>query len=190
MTAFRAVQGVPLLLICAVLILGCGSEASGEGPGGQSGSEGSSPFSVSIDDFQMTWSIGENDLEITTSAPTTGWIAVGFKPSAAMKDADIVIGYVAGGEVFIRDDWGDNYTSHKADIDLGGTDDVTAVSGYEENGFTGITFSIPLSSGDQFDHVLEEDGTYTVILAYGSNDADDFEGHHQWVGTVQIELGQ
>ncbi len=186
MTAFKAAQSVPLLLICAVLVLGCGSEASGEEPGEQSETEGSS--SVSIDDFQMTWSAGEFNLEITVSAPTTGWIAVGFEPTAAMKDADIVIGYVEGGEVYLRDDWGDNYTSHKADIDLGGTDDVTAVSGYEESGFTGITFSIPLSSGDQYDHILEEGGTYTIILAYGANDADDFEGHHEWVETLEIEL--
>ncbi|MEN8208688.1 MAG: DOMON domain-containing protein [Candidatus Fermentibacteria bacterium] len=190
MTTFKAIQGAPLLLFCAVLILGCGSEASGEEPEGQPETEGLSSASIRIDDFQMTWSVEESNLEISASAPTTGWVAVGFEPSAAMKDADIVIGYVAGGEVYLRDDWGDNYTSHKADIDLGGTDDVTAVSGYEDGGFTGITFSIPLSSGDQYDHVLEEGGTYTVILAYGSNDADDFDGLHEWVETVEIELGQ
>jgi len=188
MKAFKAVQGVPLLLICTVLILGCGSEASGEEPGGQSETEGTSTSSLSIDGFQIIWSVRESNLEITASAPTTGWIAVGFEPTAAMKDADIVIGYVEGGEVFLRDDWGDNYTSHKADIDLGGTDDVTAVSGYEESGFTGITFSIPLSSGDEYDHILEEGGTYTIILAYGANDADDFEGYHEWAETLEIEL--
>ncbi len=190
MTAFKSIQGVPLLLICTVLILGCGSEASGEESGGQPETEGNTNSSLSIDEFQIIWSVRESNLDITASAPTTGWIAIGFEPSAAMKDADILIGYVSGGEVFIRDDWGDNYTSHKPDIDLGGTDDVTIISGNEENGFTEIIFTIPLSSGDQYDHALEAGGTYTVILAYGSNDADDFEGHHEWVETVEIELGQ
>jgi len=173
-----------MAVLAALAVFGCGSEASGEqaapvtGPGN----------SISISDFRMEWSIEGSDIEITVSAPTTGWIAVGFEPSAAMKDANIIIGYVQSGELFIRDDWGDGHISHSADIDLGGSSDVTAVSGAEENGATEITFSIPLSSGDQYDRVLEQGGTYKVILAFGPDDGDDFQGYHAWAETIELEL--
>ncbi len=144
---------------------------------------------ITVDGFTLRWATVEgNNLAVQLNGPTTGWVAVGFEPTAAMKDADIIIGYVEDGTLFLRDDFGDGHISHSPDTELGGTDDVTGISGTEEGQITSISFSIPLDSGDGYDRQLTPGSTVKVILAYGPDGADDFEGYHAWAETVEVEL--
>ena len=140
------------------------------------------------EDVEFTWSTEGDLLEMSITAPTTGWVAVGFDPSTAMKDGDIIIGYIENGDIFLRDDFGDGYTSHSSDEDLGGTDDVNIISGEEVAGKTQISFSIPLGSNDEFDKFLESGETFKVMLAYGPDDADNYNGYHSWVETFEITI--
>ena len=105
-----------------------------------------------------------------------------------MKDANIVIGYVTDGQAHLRDDWGSGHTSHEPDIDMGGNDDITDVSGFEEDGITSISFTIPLDSGTPGDKALVPGSTFDILIAYGPDDADDFEGYHSWAKVVEIEF--
>jgi hypothetical protein len=193
MTVFRII----LAAIAAFALAGCSAEASEDGteqtaeaqepvvqPPAGSGAAGV----LTVEDVDLGWEIGDGSIAVTVTAPTDGWVAVGFEPTMAMKDADIIIGYVSGGEVFISDDWGDGPTSHKPDIDLGGTNDVTDISGSESEGSTTLAFTIPLDSGDAHDRVLTPGTTVKVLLAYGREGADDFAGFHAWAETVEINL--
>ncbi|HPF33331.1 MAG TPA: DOMON domain-containing protein [Candidatus Sabulitectum sp.] len=175
---------LPLAILVAAAVIGCGSEASGEATpvATETGKE------IVVDDFVLAWTIEDGSMTMTAQAPTTGWVAVGFEPTAAMKDADIIIGYVEDGTLFLRDDFGDGHISHSPDTELGGTDDVTGISGTEEGQITSISFSIPLDSGDGYDRQLTPGSTVKVILAYGPDGADDFEGYHAWAETVEVEL--
>ena len=139
-------------------------------------------------DITLKWKVEGETLKVKVSAPTTGWVAVGFDPSHAMKGANIIIGYVKNGKVEIRDDFGNGPMSHKADTEMGGKDDITYKSGKEENGTTEISFTIPLNSGDDQDKPLVPGKTYKVILAAGANDADDFSSRHKKIGSVEIKL--
>jgi hypothetical protein len=105
-----------------------------------------------------------------------------------MLDGDIVIGYVKDGETFVSDQWGDGYTSHSADTELGGTSDIIASSGSESDEVTTITFTRPVSTPDDFDHDLVQGTSHKVLLAYGPDGADDFAGHHEWVKSFQVNL--
>ncbi len=153
-------------ILCALFVLGCGSPALGEEPV-QSSESGTTFVS---DGVEFSLSTNDTVLEISISAPTTGWVAVGFEPTRAMKDADIVIGYIENGEIFLRDDFGDGFTTHTSDVELGGSDDVTVISGEESSGNTQILFSITLGSNDEFDKFLEVGKTVKVLLAYGPDD--------------------
>jgi len=130
----------------------------------------------------MQWSVIESDLSVKLSASTAGWVAVGFKPSVGMKDANIIIGYVSNGNVFIRDDCGSGMMTHEADA----IDNVTAKSGTEANGVTEINFKMPLDSGDPQDQVLVVGNTYNVILAQGG--ADNFTLRHSDRALVSIKI--
>jgi hypothetical protein len=134
---------------------------------------------ISMDGFTLRWEVDSTDLHITMSAPTTGWISVGFDPTAGMKDANMIIGFVKDDSVFVRDDYGTSPTSHEADEQGDGTDDISNKAGSETDGRTEISFSIPLVSGDQRDRVLKTGETYTTLLAYGGNGADDFTSYHK-----------
>ncbi len=146
-------------------------------------------YSHSITEGKMTfsWSIDGDNIAAKVSAPTTGWVSVGFNPTSRMKDADIIIGYVKGDKVTIKDEFGTAGTKHKSDTKIGGTDNVTVIGGSEENKVTTIEFSVPLNSGDAKDTVIDPDGDTPIILAYGP-DKDSFRLKHPKAYQLTVNL--
>lgn len=157
----------------AVLALSACNTADDETPpaGGNGGS-------ITVDGIDLTWKPEGQNLHVTVKAPTTGWVAVGFDPSLGMMDANLILAYVAGGNVVARDDFGTAVNSHDADTNLGGVDNVMNPTGAETAGSTEVSFTIPLDSGDTYDRKLVVGQTYRVLLAYGPNGADDFTIQH------------
>lgn len=122
-------------------------------------------------DFSLSWTIEAQELIMTVSARTTGWIAVGFNPTRMMRDANIIIGAVLpDGTVVVEDHFGTGLTSHRKDTEIGGTSNVRVISGEERNGSTTITFAIPLNSGDSRDAALTAGEKAVVILASAQRD--------------------
>lgn len=136
----------------------------------------------------VQWMVEGDTITVQASAGTTGWVAVGFDPSQQMADANIIIGYVEDGELFISDDFGVSRISHAHDTENGGSDDIVDAEGDERDGVTTIRFTIPLDSGDAMDKPLEVGSTYKVIVAYGPDDADDFGTYHATRGSFEMEL--
>ena len=134
----------------------------------------------------LQWLADGDYLHVIISAPTAGWVAVGFDPTFQMMGADIMIGYVVGEDVFTRDDYGTSAHGHASDIALGGTNDIMNPVGTESAGNTTISYTIPLNSGDVYDNILTPGNTYTVILAYGA--ADNYTGYHTLRTSVNIEI--
>jgi hypothetical protein len=142
-----------------------------------------------VGNFTLRWAtIPGDSLAVELSAPTTGWVAVGFDPDSIMLGANIVIGYVVSTTPTLRDDYGWQVTGHRDDLLLGGTRDLTVDGGTESGGTTEIMFTIPLDSGDPYDKPLVPGNTYPIILAMGPNGADDFSTQHQAVAVGQISL--
>ena len=132
---------------------------------------------ISAEKVTFEWTVNGPAIDIRISAPTTGWVGIGFNPTEKMKDANYIIGYVAKGKATISDDYGKSERSHEEDTKAGGTKDVTAVSGSESNGTTTLAFTVPLNSGDSKDQVLDINGDTTVLLAYGSG-RDSVKARH------------
>ena len=141
---------------------------------------------ISAEGITLQWKISDSLLEVIVSAPTDGWVAVGFDPSSLMKDANIIIGFIRDGDPEIRDDFGSWYTSHDSDESLGGSNDVIIRGGSESGKKTEFAFALPLDSGDPNDRALVEGKTYSVILAYGT--VDDFSTRHKKRTRVEITL--
>jgi DOMON domain-containing protein len=142
---------------------------------------------VVAEGITLQWRTDDEYLYVNIMAPTTGWVAVGFDPTNAMQDANIIIGYVDGsGEVFIRDDFGTSPGSHASDESLGGDYNVMDHYGKEEEGITMLHFKIPLDSGDECDRPLIPGINYDIILAYGS--ADNYTGFHSMATSLDIDL--
>jgi hypothetical protein len=159
-----------ILIVLVFIQIQVFAEGSRETDAVQNGRE------VRKDDCLFSWEINDELLTVTMSAPASGWIAIGFSPTSVMKDANIIIAYVKKGEVFYRDDYGDSLFSHKPDTEGMGENNITEVSGFEENKKTSVTFTIPLDSGDKRDKALVAGKSYKVIMAFSNK--DDFNARH------------
>ncbi len=173
---------IALLTAAMALLAGCGDDSTGP----EQGEEGWQQ--VTSQGITLEWRDMGDSLEVVLSGGTTGWVGVGFDPDQQMSGANFLLGYVEGGAVEIRDDWGTGSFSHASDTLLGGTSDLTLDGGGEASGETTLEFTIPLSSGDEYDKPLVEGQTYTVILASGADGADDFVSPHQVATSVSIEI--
>ena len=65
---------------------------------------------------------------------------------------------------------------------------METISGSESGGQTELEFRIPMNSGDQYDKVLSQGTSTTVIFAYGQDGSDDFSSAHAWVESATFEL--
>ncbi len=143
---------------------------------------------AAADRWGFTYEFKANEIEFMVAAPTTGWVGIGFNPSTMMKDADYVLGYVKDGVLHVQDNFGTGNTSHAPDVSLGGTDDVRGISGIEKDGKTTIVFALPLDSKDIYDKKFVKGDTYTVLLAYGKDGADDFTSMHSKRVAIDVVL--
>ena len=143
---------------------------------------------LTVNGFMFRWRIRDENIEFTMEAPTQGWVAVGFKPSIMMKDADYILGYVKDGEVFATDDFGVGNVSHQPDTRQGGSDDISILGGREVDNRTTIQISRPLNSGDIYDQPLAPGETLKVLFAWGSDLADNFTSHHDRRGSFTLKL--
>lgn len=136
----------------------------------------------------FSWRFLDNEIEFTVTAPTTGWVGIGFNPSRMMKDAQYILGYVADGQLYVRDDYGTGNTTHAPDGSVGGDQHVRPVSGKEDGGVTTIIFALPLEAQDAFDTDFTKGNTYKVLLAYGANGADNFTSIHRARDSAEVLL--
>ena len=135
----------------------------------------------------MTFSyrITDNTMDIKLTAPTKGWVSVGFNPEFKMRGADYIIGAVVDGKVIVEDHYGTGPFSMKNDIDLGGEFNVYNINGKEEDNTTTIEFSISLDSGDKYDSVISK-GKTKVLLAYAKT--DNFKKKHNKRSTIEVDF--
>lgn len=154
----------------------------------QDAPESDSPASHRVAGVEVQVQVEEEMLQVALSAETTGWISIGFDPSRMMADANIIIAYVEDGELSIADDYGTGPMSHDRDTAHGGTNDIVAATGREEEGVTSVEFAIPLESGDDLDKPLAAGNTYLVLVAHGPDGADDFTTYHANRGSFELEL--
>lgn len=132
----------------------------------------------------VKWRIEGNQLQCEMSAPTHGWLAVGFNTNNELAGTNLIMGAVE--EEFYRVD--DRYIvkagDHRPMSSVGVQDRILQRHGIEEGGKTTITFTIPLSSSDSYHLNLAEGAPYFLLMAYSLE--DDFE-HHSIMRT-QIEI--
>ncbi|ACJ16364.1 DOMON [Thermococcus onnurineus NA1] len=139
--------------------------------------EYSHKLSLANDKFVVYWRNDEEYLYVALKGQTTGWVAIGFEPSVAMKDADMIFGWVQDGQIVVIDAYSTGtYGPHPPDGELGGTNDILAFAGKEENGYTVIEFKRKLDTGDKYDKVFKPGQKIKFIFAMA--DVDDFTTKH------------
>jgi hypothetical protein len=153
------------------------------------GSASAASYDHEITSQKMTfaWKVDGSNLNVKISAPTKGWVGIGFNPSKEMKDAKFVLGYVKEGKAVLSDEFGTGDTKHDAVENLEGKSDVTLIGGMEEGDVTTVEFTLPLISADTKGGKIDPAGETTVLLAYGP-DNDSFKIRHKFRTKLNVNL--
>jgi hypothetical protein len=136
--------------------------------------------------YEIRWMSDDQYIYIGIRARTTGWAAVGIQPGTRMRDADIIMGAIEGGEVTIYDMFSTGtFGPHPPDTELGGSHDIVEFGGREGGGFTTIEFKRALDTGDNFDHPLSQ-GVHQIIWSFGSDDRSDIKHVTRGYGEIRL----
>lgn len=140
------------------------------------------------DSYQLFWSFNDTTIFFAMQGKCTGWVALGLEPTDAMKDADMIFGWVSSsGAVSVVDAYSTGtYGPHPPDTDLGGTFDILAFNGSESDGYTTIEFVRLLDTGDQYDKPISPDTSLDIIWAISNS--DDMNSGHTERGGATIDL--
>jgi hypothetical protein len=137
-------------------------------------------------DFEIDWASDEEYIYVGLKVKTTGWVAVGIQPGLLMKDADMVLGSVEDGKASVSDQFSTgDFGPHKADTELGGTNDILEFGGKEAGGYTTIEFKRALNTGDKYDHPLSK-GANKIIWSYGSDDQSTIKHVNRGYGELDL----
>jgi hypothetical protein len=139
--------------------------------------------------FKLYYYIKGDYVYFKMEGKTKGYLAIGFEPTDKMKDADMVIGYVVGKNVYVFDAYSTGlYGPHPEDISLGGKNNIIDVKGEENDGYTIIKFARLIDTKDKYDAVLKLDKDIKIIWAISEN--DDFNSKHSDRGSGVIKLSK
>ncbi|MDR3629037.1 MAG: DOMON domain-containing protein [Desulfocapsaceae bacterium] len=164
-----------LLFFCMVLVFSSNGYAAGY------------DHEITVQKMVFSWKVDGANINVKLTAPTKGWVGIGFNPSDEMKDAKFVLGYVKDGKLVLTNDFGTADTKHEAVETLGGKSDVTAIGGNIQGDMTTIEFALPLVSTDGKGCKIDPAGNTIVLLAYGP-DNDSFKIKHKFRTKISVNL--
>lgn len=137
--------------------------------------------------FIVYWSNDDEYIYMALKGQTSGWVSIGFEPTQAMMDADMIFGWISGNTCNVLDIYSTGmFGPHPPDIDLGGTDDILEKGCGQENRFTIIEFKRKMDTGDVYDESFVRGQTVNIIWGLGS--APSFDARHIQRGSGTIQL--
>jgi outer membrane protein assembly factor BamB len=186
-TSKNAAAAEPTDAISSELAVSVGTAAGEWTPDGVvSEGEYSQNLSLSGGNYIVHWKNDAEDLYMALEGRAEGFVAIGFEPSQAMKDADMVMGWVSRGEATVLDLYSTGiYGPHPPDEDLGGTNDLLESGGSEADGWTVIEFKRKMETGDEFDKAFKPGQTVDIIWSMSGSDSLDIR-HNAGRGTARL----
>lgn len=146
--------------------------------------------SISVEGMTVSWHFAEEFIYITASAPTRGWVAVGFNQRDDIVGANLIIGAVLPqaqeDNVKIEDHFVLRLGEHLPVATIGGTTAITALGGKEEGEQTTLHFRLPTRAIDRYHLDLQPGMSLYLIVAYSID--DDFAHHSRMRQHVRVTL--
>ncbi len=149
--------------------------------------QGMEEKSVKIDGMTVRWSLQPGGtIECTMTAPTTGWLALGFNTHDDIVGTNLIMASIEQGKVRIEDQYVVRSGEHLPVNMLGGTSAVSNVQGTEQHGISTVSFTITQHAQDRFHHNLTEAASVFLICAYSME--DDFAHHSRMRQHVKVVM--
>lgn len=147
---------------------------------------------ITVEKMTISWHFIDDTLAVTATAPTRGWVAVGFNQRNNIVGTNLIMGAVwrdpngAEAIVNIEDQFVVRSGEHLPVVDLGSASALTAVGGEETGEQTTIHFRLPIKAVDPYHFSLQPGTTLYLIAAYSVD--DDFAHHSRMRQHIRIRL--
>lgn len=142
--------------------------------------------SITVRDMDIRWTEETECWAFELSAPTKGWVALGFNQKNDIVQTNLIMAAVKGEKVEREDFYVVGFGNPQPVTKLGGKFAVTNVEGEEQNGHTTVRFSIPKKAIDQYHYDLKAGDEIWFICAYSR--ADEFDHHSTMRQHVKVKL--
>ena len=136
--------------------------------------------------MKVTWKYKNDRIHFTMSAPTKGWVAIGFNSQSGTKGTYLIMGKVENKKSTVTEYYTLSPGNYKPINVLGDSIEVKDVSGSEKKKFTQLKFSLPISSLSKYKRDLSKGKSYYLLLAF--SESDDFEHHSRMRTEMKINL--
>ena len=141
--------------------------------------------SVAAGGMHFAWRHADDRLIATLTAPTAGWLAVGFNEERRLRGTRFVIAHVSAGTAHAELHLA-QVPHHRNIIDLGGSPDLDVLEHDYREGISRLVVSLPSSGSGPHSLALRPGVEFHVMLAWSH--ARDFDHHSAWRGHLDIIL--
>ncbi|MEQ9403011.1 MAG: DOMON domain-containing protein [Cyclobacteriaceae bacterium] len=125
--------------------------------------------------FKLIWQFVDDKVSFRLSAPTNGWVALGFTHGTGIVNSNLIQGAVIDDEVIVQDQYVTGFGEHPPVEALAVASCISEIQGIEAAGITTISFSILKQARDKLHYNLTEGVEINIWLAYSVS--DDFSHH-------------
>eukprot|EP01114_Cavostelium_apophysatum_P010547 TRINITY_DN2440_c0_g1_i2.p1 TRINITY_DN2440_c0_g1~~TRINITY_DN2440_c0_g1_i2.p1 ORF type:complete len:650 (-),score=146.49 TRINITY_DN2440_c0_g1_i2:24-1973(-) len=132
-------------------------------------------------DFKMYWRIDGDEIEIGLQANVAGYLAIGFTSGKSESTADMIVGWVSDGKIYMQDYYNHDRSTIYLDEVLEGSNSILAYNGEEVDGVTSLKFRRKLNTNDSHDMAITA-GNIDVLYALSESDPADFTSVPQHSG--------
>lgn len=138
---------------------------------------------VSKNKMNVSWHFENERIYFEMSAPTDGWVTIGFNAQSETTGAYLLMGNIINGKVNVVEHFTESPGNYSPITKLGAESQVDNIEGIEKNNNTLINFSLPKKAFSKYQKDLLEGNEYTMIIAFSRE--DDFQ-HHSMMRTSEI----
>jgi len=134
----------------------------------------------------VKWEFKADRIHFEISAPTAGWVTIGFNTHSGTKGAYLLMGHIVNDIPSVVEHYTLNPGNYKSLEALGKSSNISDVSGKESDSTTRLTFSLPINKNSQYRKTLKKDLSYYMIMAFSQD--DDFQHHSIMRTSIQVKL--
>lgn len=134
----------------------------------------------------LSWEQKGSYWEFEMSAPSQGWMAIGFNEKEGLAGTNLIMGAIDKGKVKLSDRYIIRTGFHVDLAELQLVERLELIGGEEDEHGSRISFRIPINSQDYYHKNLQPASSFHLLLAYSQ--ADDFSHHSMMRTSVKITL--
>ncbi|MBX2815608.1 MAG: hypothetical protein KTR24_06415 [Saprospiraceae bacterium] len=136
--------------------------------------------------MRVHWQYQDSVVAFTMTAPTTGWLAIGFTEGRTLVDMYLLVGRMRLGAPEVREHWTAQPGQYQDLVQQGFPCSLSQVHGIERRRSTELRFTVPVDPLHDKAKPLTRGTPYNLVLAYSME--DDFQHHSIMRAVLKITL--